>query len=102
MGIERGGEVVAGVIFHCFEGAAVHVTVAGKGWTPGFMRAVGRYVYGQLGCERITVTTAQAEVAAFAQRCGGRVEGHLRSQYGPGKDATVLGILRDEYRYLAA
>lgn len=99
MGIERGGEITAGVIFHCYEGAAVHITVAGKGWTLGFMRAVGRYAYDQLACERMTVTTEQPEVIALAQRLGGQVEGVLRSQFGPGRDATIVGILKAEYRF---
>ncbi len=99
MGIERDGEIIAGVIFHCYEGAAVHVTVAGNGWTLGFVRAVGDYVYRQLGCERMTLTSEHDDVIAYAQRLGGKVEGVLRSQYGAGRDATIVGILRDEYRF---
>lgn len=99
LGIERDGEIVGGVIFHCFEGAAVHLTVAGKGWTPAFFRAVGRYAYQQLGCERITMTTERPDVAAYAERLGGKVEGALRSQFGPGRDATIIGILKAEYRF---
>src|SRR3546814_1712078 len=49
LGIEREGEIVGGVIFNCFEGASVHVTLAGTGWTRGFLRAVGGYVYQHLG-----------------------------------------------------
>lgn len=99
MGLEREGEIVGGVIFHCYEGAAVHVTVAGKGWTRAFLRAVGRYVYDQLGCERITVTTEQPSVIGYAKRLGGQVEGLLRSQFGPGRDATIIGILKAEYKF---
>lgn len=97
MGIEKDGQIVAAVVFNQFEGANIHVSVAGKGWTRGFMRAVGEYVYRQLGCERMTVTTDQPKVIAFAERCGGQVEGVMRSHFGAGRDATIVGILRDEY-----
>ena len=99
LGIDRDGEIAAGCIFHCFEGCAVHVTVAGTGWTKGFFRAVGEYVFDQLGCERITITTEHDNVAAMAIRLGGEIEGCLRNQFGPGRDATVIGVLRNDYRY---
>lgn len=99
MGIERGGEIVAGIIFHCFEGASVHITIAGKGWTPGFVRALGQYVYGQLGCQRITVTTEQDAVVKLACKAGGQVEGCLRDQFGKDRDGWIVGILKDEWRY---
>lgn len=97
MGIERDGRIVAGVLFNCFEGADVHVTIAGTGWTPGFVRAVGAYVYDQMGCERMTCTTEQAEVVDYALRLGGQVEGRLRNHFGKGRDGIVIGILRDEF-----
>lgn len=99
MGIERGGAIVGGVIFHCYEGPNVHITVAGKGWTPGFMRGVGKYVYGQLGCLRMTITTQSYSVAKLAQRMGGKVEGRLRDQFGEGIDGIVIGVLKREYKY---
>lgn len=99
MGIEREGQIVAGVIFHCFEGAAVHITVAGKGWTPEFVRAVGWYVYDKLGCLRMTITTEQPSVVALAEKAGGQVEGRLRDQFGEGRDGVVVGILKSEWKY---
>lgn len=99
LGIERRGEVVGGVIFNCFTGADVHVTVAGKGWTAGFMGEVGDYVFRQLGCSRMTAITEQPRVAFIAQRLGGRVEGTLRDYFGPGRDAQIIGILKQEYAF---
>jgi hypothetical protein len=98
-GIERDGEIVAGVIFNQFDGRDVHVTIAGTGWTPGFIKAVGRYVFDQLGCLRITATTRYPEVVDYAVRLGGKVEGRLRDYYGEGEDATIIGVLRREWRY---
>jgi hypothetical protein len=99
MGIERDGEIVAGVVFNCFEGADVHLSVAGSGWTKAFFRAVASYVYETLKCERITFVTERDEVAALGVRLGGKVEGRMRSHFGAGRDGIIVGILRDECRY---
>jgi hypothetical protein len=99
MGIERDGVIVAGALFNVFEGADVHVSVAGKGWTRAFLRAVGVYVFGTLGCGRMTFVTENETVARLAQRLGGQLEGRMRSHFGPGRDAILIGVLRDEWRY---
>jgi len=99
MGIERDGEIVAGVVFNCFTGSNVELTVAGKGWTPSFFREVSRYVFEAMGCVRMTFTTEQDEVARLACRLGGKVEGLMRDFYGKGRDATVVGVLKDEFRF---
>src|SRR3546814_17548845 len=96
LGIEREGEIVGGVIFNCFEGASVHVTLAGTGWTRGFLMAVGGYVYNQLGCLRMTVTTENPQVAVYAERIGGRRDVVIRSHFWLGRDASTLGIFRYE------
>lgn len=99
LGIEREGTIAAGVIFSCFEGHDVHITAAGEGWTPGFIRAVGAYVYDQLGCIRMTVTTEQDAVVKLACKAGGQVEGCLRDHFGGGRDGWVVGILRSEWKF---
>lgn len=99
MGLEVNGEVVSGVVFHCFEGASVHVTIAGKKWTRSFLRSVGEYIFGTLGCERFTITTEQPHVVHLGQRLGGRIEGLMRSQFGAGRDGYIVGVLKDEYRF---
>lgn len=101
MGVERDGEIVGGVLFNCFEGADVHVTAAGSGWTKGFLIAVGDYAFGQLGCERMTITTEHESVARLAGRLGGKREGLLRSHFGKGRDGIIIGVLCDEYLYIA-
>lgn len=100
MGIERDGAIIGAVLFNQFEGAGVHVTAAGKGWTLPFMRALGDYVYRQLGCERMTLTTESETVARYAERLGGKREGLLRSHFGAGRDGIIVGVLKAEYLYL--
>lgn len=99
LGIEREGQVKCGVVLNHFEGADVHITAAGRGWTRGFMAAIGDYVYNQLGCERMTFVTRSEEVARLAEKLGGVREGLLRSHFGAGHDGIIIGVLREEYRY---
>lgn len=99
MGILRDGEVVGAVLFNHFEGPDVHVTIAGKGWTKGFCAEVGHYVFDRLGCVRMTAVTEQVPVVRIAERLGGKVEGLMRNHFGPSRDAYIVGILKDEYRF---
>lgn len=99
MGIERDGKIVGGVLFNVFEGSDIHVSVAGSGWTRDFLRAVGDYVFGLLGCERMTAITSNELTATFVERLGGKHEGVLRNHFGPGIDGIVGGILRDEWLF---
>lgn len=98
MGIEKDGQIIAGAVFNCFTGHDVEVTIAGHGWTLGFTRAVGRYVFDQLKCIRMQVTTEQEAVAGFAERLGFKREGVLRNKFGVGRNGIILGVLRDEWR----
>lgn len=97
MGIERDGEIVAGVVFNNYTLTDIHMTAAGSGWSRGFVREVGRYVFGHLGCRRITVITEQARVVALAERLGGKVEGLLRDQFGKGRPGYLVGILQEDW-----
>lgn len=98
-GIERDGEIVAGVLLNHFEGADIHATVAGKGWTRKLLQATGEYIFDHLGCERVTAITRCDDVVDYARRLGGQIEGRLRNHFGAGHDGIVLGILREEWRY---
>jgi RimJ/RimL family protein N-acetyltransferase len=99
MGVEKDGKIVGGVLFNQFEGVDIHVSVAGSGFTREFMAEVGKYVFDQLGCERITATTEQIKVVRIAERLGGKIEGALRNHFGKGRDAFIVGILKEEYRF---
>ncbi len=93
------GEITAGVVFNDYERTDIHVTVAGSGWTRGFIAEVGRYVYSTLGCERITVITEQPSVVQLAQRMGGEIEGVLRNHFGRDRDGYLVGILKEDWRF---
>lgn len=99
MGLEKDGEVIGGVVFNVFEGADLHVTVAGRGFSRGFLADVGEYVFRQLGCERMTVLTEQARIVRIAEKLGGEIEGLLRNHFGRGRDAFLVGILKDDWKF---
>lgn len=100
LGVESGGEIVAGAVFNCYTGPDIHATVAvsDRRAAGALTRHTGRYVFGQLRCERITVITEQPKVVEYARRLGAEVEGVLRNQFGKGRDGVILGILREDWK----
>ncbi|MDZ7906520.1 MAG: GNAT family protein [Cypionkella sp.] len=98
MGIDRDGVITGGVVFNGFVGASIEMTVAGAGWNRTFLRSVWRYVFDQLGCERLGITTESEIVAKLAERLGAAREGKMRNFYGKDRDAIVLGIMRKDLR----
>lgn len=99
LGIEKDGEIVGGFVFNSYEGADIHVSAAGRGATKGFLAEVGHYVYDVLGCERMTVITEKASVVRSAERLGGQVEGLMRNHFGKGRDAFLVGILKEDWKF---
>ncbi len=99
VGIEKDGEIIGGVLFNCYEGEDIHVSIAGKGWTKGFLAEIGNYCFNQLGCYRITSVTEDPKVVRIGERLGGKIEGCLRGHFGEGRDGFIVGITRDEYRF---
>lgn len=101
MGLERQGEIISGVVFNCFTGNDVAVTVAGKvgAFNRSFFEAIGDYVFRQMGCLRISITTKQEHVVAIAKGLGAQVEGEKRNHFGEGQHATLLGILKEDWKF---
>lgn len=99
MGIERNGKIIGGVVFNIFEGADVHVSVAGKGFSKGFLAEVGHYCFDILKCERMTAITESKKIVVLGERLGGVLEGCMRNHFGWGRDGFVVGILKSEYKY---
>lgn len=99
MGIEKNGEISAGVVFNAYTGNDIEVTVAGGPFNRDFIAAVGKYVFEQVGCLRMSITTEQPKVIEIAQRLGAQTEGLKRNRFGKGRDGTILGILREDWNY---
>jgi len=99
MGIERNGEITAGVVFNAYTGNDIELTAAGGPFGRDFIVAVGEYVFGKIGCLRMSITTEQQKVIELAQRLGAQTEGLKRNHFGKGRDGTILGILREDWNY---
>lgn len=101
MGVEIDGKVAGGIVFNIFEGTDCHMSVASKKrpWPKGFLADVGEYLFGQLKRERVTIITEQPRVVSIACRLGGKVEGVMRSHFGAGRDATIVGILKADWKF---
>jgi hypothetical protein len=101
LGIIRDGQVTCGVLFNHFTGTDVHVTAATSpgAFTKVFLTRVGAYLWDELGYGRFSVTTEQQAVVALMTRVGGVIEGFKRDAFGPGRGATLIGVLKKDWKF---
>lgn len=106
LGLEKDGELVAGVLFTNYTKAGIVMHVASDGsrhWmTPAFLAAAFRYPFIQLGCRRVTglVRLDNERAMHFDERLGFRREGVLRAGATDGCDMVLYGMLKSECRFL--
>lgn len=103
-GADENGEPVAACIFNCYRQkfGDIEITTVGKGrFTRGFWGVILAYVWGVLGCQRITMHMRESNIPAIklATHFGAKPEGRLRKFYGT-EDAIVFGLLKEEARYV--
>ena len=101
IGIERDGAIVAGIVFNCWTGPDIELTVASLpgGISRTLLRAAADYVFRQSGCIRASFTTENTSVIELAKRLGAKPEGRKQNLYGAGRDGFLLGILKDNWRF---
>jgi len=102
IGVEKNSRIVAGCVLNVYTGPDIEATVAALrgGITRAFIRACGRYVFHQLGCERVTFTTENPYVVDFAKRLGAQIEGMKRHAFGRDRHASILGIIKTDWKFL--
>ncbi len=102
LGIARNDGLIGGAVFNGFNGADIHLSMAGPGiLSRGVMRALAHYAFVQAGCRRVsmTVRTSNVTVHRLARRCGFQIEGVKERGY-PDEDAIMYGLLPEKFPWL--
>jgi RimJ/RimL family protein N-acetyltransferase len=106
IGIEEDGELIAGVAYNMYTGAAICMNVAatpGKRWTSKeFMYAFFAYPFIQLECRRVTglVRESNSVSRKFDEHVGFTQEGVLREAFEDGENAILYGMLKSECKWI--
>lgn len=106
IGLEKDGELCAGVVFTQKAGANILMHVASDGsrhWmTPAYLAACFRYAFVQEKCNRITglVRADNVDAQRFDEHLGFKREGQLRAACTDGTDLIVYGMLKSECRFI--
>lgn len=104
IGVEQGGEIIAGCVYNEYRGHSMHVSIAST--TPRWatrktLFAFFAYPFLQLQVKRLTAYTGRSmsSVRRFLERLGFVQEGVLRAGFAD-DDCVVYGMLRDECRWI--
>lgn len=90
------------VAFERWTGFDIEAHFAGeRGFlTPLMLRTLANYVFGQLGCDRVTgrIPASRTDAIEVVKRIGFVPEGRIRKAH-QGEDFIVLGLLKEEFAY---
>lgn len=105
LGLERDGELIAGVLYEGYNGVNVWMHVAttpGKKWTMEFLRYCFYYPFVELGCKRVSGYVEDSNEAAkrFDEHLGFTREAVLRGAAADGGDVILYVMRREDCRYL--
>jgi RimJ/RimL family protein N-acetyltransferase len=106
IGLEKDGELVAGVVFNNYNKASIHMHVGAKkgtNWlTREYLTRCFAYPFIQLKVNRVTGLVRIDNLAAqkFDEHLGFKREGLVRQGCTDGTDMILYGLLKDECRYL--
>jgi RimJ/RimL family protein N-acetyltransferase len=98
---DEAGAILGGAVFNNWNGANVELSLAGRGSiSRQAFRDIARYVFGQLGCRRLTMHTKASNLRLIlqAERNGFAREG-MRKDFFPDDDAVSLVMLRSRCRW---
>jgi RimJ/RimL family protein N-acetyltransferase len=106
IGLERDGELIAGVLYEGFTGHNIWMHVAaepgGRWLNRAYLKTCFAYPFLQLGCRRISgwVEASNLEARRFDEHLGFRSEAALEGAARDGGDVIVYVMWRDECRFL--
>lgn len=101
IGIEEGGKLIAGVVYHDYRRFNIQLSMAGESphWcSRRTLKILLGYPFNQLMVERITACTAKnnKRLRSMVTRLGFKLEGTFRRGFDGNKDMVVYGMLREE------
>lgn len=108
IGLERDGEMVAGVIYEGFNGTNIWMHVAaqpGKRWlTRGYLKACFAYPFVQCNVARISgyVNASNTQARRFDEHLGFEEEARLQGAAADGGDVIIYVMRRGTCRYVEA
>lgn len=106
IGLERDGELVAGVLYEGFNGRNVWMHVAGEPggrWmTKSLLRTAFDYPFNQMGVERISgyVNASNHAARRLDEHLGFREEATLHGAAPDGGDVLIYVMRREDCRYV--
>lgn len=106
IGWEKDGELQAVAIFDHYSGPDISIHVAavpGRRWmTREALRTVFRYPFNQLGVHRVTgcIASRNKDAVRLNLHLGFTLEGVKRQGSHDGDDMLILGMLKEECRWL--
>jgi RimJ/RimL family protein N-acetyltransferase len=106
LGLERDGELVAGVLYEGFNRHNIWMHVAaepGKKWlNKEFLRYSFQYPFLELGCTRVSgyVEANNADARRFDEHLGFQQEAVLQGAASDGGDVILYVMRREDCRYL--
>jgi RimJ/RimL family protein N-acetyltransferase len=104
IGLERDGELIAGVVFDHYNGKslAMHVAGIGSHWmTRDYARACFGYAFGQLGVAKILglVDSTNAQARRYDEHLGFELEATVKDA-GVKGDLLIYSMTPDKCRFL--
>ncbi len=104
LGLERDGELIAGVIYEGFNGHNIwmHCAIPGR-MTRDFLHQCFHYPFIELGCKRVSgyVEASNAKARRFDEHLGFKPEARLRGAASDGGDVILYAMTRKGCRYVA-
>lgn len=106
IGLERQGELVAGVLYEGWNGHNVWMHVAavpgGRWLTRDYLRYCFVYPFDELGCSRVTgyVEASNTQARRFDEHLGFKQEAVLSGAASDGGDVILYVMRRADCRYL--
>lgn len=105
IGISEGDKLIAGAVYHRWRQFDCELTFAAsspKWCRKGVLKALFHYPFVQQGLERMTLIIGENNPRAIKLNTGlgFRIEGRARKAYDGKHDAFVLGMLKDECKWI--